>query len=99
MKRLIKEKKTGSLNLELLGYDCWWQKPTEVVRFALPFVEGKPLVVARIPQQIVTTAPRARAHTHKKKVKIFGHQIKLKKIALFKHVSKFSFSKRDLALL
>lgn len=66
MKRLIKEKKIGSLNLELLGYDCWWQKPTEVVRFALPFVEGKPLVVARIPQQIVTTAPRARAQTQKK---------------------------------
>ena len=46
----------GSLNLELLGYDCGWQKATKVVCLTLFLCERKPLVVAWIPQQIVAAA-------------------------------------------
>jgi hypothetical protein len=54
----------GSSNLQLLGYDLWWQKPTEVVCLAFPLWEGEPLVVAGIPQQIVTAVTQNRVVFH-----------------------------------
>ena len=60
----------GSSNLELLGYDCWWQKATEVVCLTLPLCERKSLVVTGIPQQIVT----AGTHQPRKKFTSKDHR-------------------------